>query len=365
MLLLNRYYLRQFLPALIICVSLFTFLLFLDKLFSLSHLLIVKNVELLLLIKLSITVLLSFLPLTIPIGLLSSTVLIFSRAAENNEILAVRAAGVNLIRLFLPFWSIYFFLFLMTAVFNFYISPHFYKLYKKMYTEIALRHPWVKIEPRKFTTLSGYSVLAFNVKRNTIDGINIYKLSDSNSGKPVACITAKKAKYAKITAQQIILALYDGEIHNLDASEVNVLYFKRYVLSIPIRTSTYTEGKGTAASSAHSLKELTYDELITELQQQKGSSTILTECFLRLNLALSCFTLPFLGLPLGIKLRKGDKITGISLAILVAVVFYVLFVLGVTLGEKSNIVSPQVAVSLPNIVGVIYGIIVNVNLLRK
>jgi lipopolysaccharide export LptBFGC system permease protein LptF len=227
--------------------------------------------------------------------------------------------------------------------------------------EIALRHPWVKIEPRKFISLPGYSVLAFNVKRNTIDGINIYKLSDSDSGKPVACITAKKAKYAKITAQQIILALYDGEIHNLDASEVNVLYFKRYVLSIPIRTSTYTE----RTAIAPSLKELTYDELIAELQQQKGSSTILTECFLRLNLALSCFTLPFLGLPLGIKLRKGDKITGISLAILVAVVFYVLFVLGVTLGEKSNIVSPQVAVSLPNIAGVIYGIIVNINLLRK
>ena len=368
MLLLNKYYLRQFLPTSIVSVSLFTFLLFLDKLFSLSHLLIVKNVELLQLIKLSTVVLLTLLPLTVPIGLLLSTVLIFSRAAENNELLAVRSSGINLIRLLLPFWSIYSLFSLIAIVFNFYISPHFHKLYKKMHMEIVLRNPWVKIEPRKFSTLHEYSIFAFNVKRNTIEGINIYKLNDS--GEPVACITAKKAKYLKATPQQIILVLYDGEIHNLVPSEINVLSFKRYVLSLPMaKTPNNNISEGALPSSLKSsLKELTYNELLVELRKRKKeniSSIILTECFLRLNLALSCFTLPFLGLPLGIRLKKEDKITGLSLTIVITIIFYILFVLGITLGEKSTVVSPQVAVSLPNIVGIICGVAANMDLLRK
>lgn len=241
-------------------------------------------------------------------------------------------------------------------------------MYKKMHMEIILRNPWVKIEPRKFSTLHEYSIFAFNVKRNTIEGINIYKLNDS--GEPVACITAKKAKYLKATPQQIILVLYDGEIHNLVPSEINVLSFKRYVLSLPMaKTPNNNISEGALPSSLKSsLKELTYNELLVELRKRKKdniSSIILTECFLRLNLALSCFTLPFLGLPLGIRLKKEDKITGLSLTIVITIIFYILFVLGITLGEKSTVVSPQVAVSLPNIVGIICGVAANMDLLRK
>jgi len=99
---LDRYFLRELAPPFAIGVALFTFFLILDRLYNLTDLVITRGVPFHLVLQLLVFMLPSFLAHTLPMALLVAVLLAGGRLAADLEVVAFKAAGVSLLRLFRP-----------------------------------------------------------------------------------------------------------------------------------------------------------------------------------------------------------------------------------------------------------------------
>src|SRR5215468_4637331 len=100
---LDRYVWKELGPPLAIGVSVFTFFLFIDRIYQLTNLVITKNVPVHLVLSLLGFMLPPFLTLTLPLSLLVAVLLVGGRLAGDFEVTAIRAAGISPLRLFRPF----------------------------------------------------------------------------------------------------------------------------------------------------------------------------------------------------------------------------------------------------------------------
>src|SRR6266545_4078956 len=100
---LDRYVWKELGPPFAIGVGVFTFFLFIDRIYQLTNLVITKNVPFHLVFSLLIFMLPPFLTLTLPMALLVAVLLVGGRLAGDLEVTALRAAGVSPLRLFRPF----------------------------------------------------------------------------------------------------------------------------------------------------------------------------------------------------------------------------------------------------------------------
>jgi len=100
---LDRYVWKELGPPLAIGVGVFTFFLFIDRIYQLTNLVITKNVPFHLVFSLLVFMLPPFLTLTLPMALLVAVLLVGGRLAGDLEVTALRAAGVSPLRLFRPF----------------------------------------------------------------------------------------------------------------------------------------------------------------------------------------------------------------------------------------------------------------------
>src|SRR3989441_13216731 len=99
---LDGYFLRELLSPFVMAVALFTFFLLLDRIYHLAELVITKGVPFHLVIQLLGFMLPSFLAHTLPMALLVAVLLAGGRLAGDLEIVAFKAAGVSVLRLFRP-----------------------------------------------------------------------------------------------------------------------------------------------------------------------------------------------------------------------------------------------------------------------
>ena len=99
---LDRYIVRELVSPFGLGVTLFTFFLVLDRIYNLTELVITKGVPFHLVLQLLVFMLPSFLAHTLPMALLVAVLLAGGRLAGDLEIVACKAAGVSLLRLFRP-----------------------------------------------------------------------------------------------------------------------------------------------------------------------------------------------------------------------------------------------------------------------
>src|SRR6266849_9621339 len=99
---IDRYSLRELFAPFCLSGALFTFFLFIDRIYNLTDLVITKGVPLHLVTQLLVFMLPSFLALTLPMALLVAVLLAGGRLAGDLEIIACKAAGISMFRLFRP-----------------------------------------------------------------------------------------------------------------------------------------------------------------------------------------------------------------------------------------------------------------------
>ena len=100
---LDRYVWKELGPPFLIGVGVFTFFLFIDRIYQLTNLIITKNVPVHLVLSLLGLMLPPFITLTLPLSLLVAVLLVGGRLAGDFEVTAMRAAGISPVRLFRPF----------------------------------------------------------------------------------------------------------------------------------------------------------------------------------------------------------------------------------------------------------------------
>lgn len=161
------------------------------------------------------------LVLAVPMGVLTSTLMVFGGMSAEHEITSFKAAGINPMKLMFPVIITGVFVAATMVWFNDGVLPDANYKAKTLFRDIRNKKPTFSIEPGVFSDmLSGYSILAKKTNPDTGDLFDVTIFDHSDPSKQ-QIITAKHGIFLNSADNRyLVMTLNDGEIHEMD----NVLY---------------------------------------------------------------------------------------------------------------------------------------------
>lgn len=342
---LALYFFRQFIPPFLFGAVLFMFVLLLDKLFDIIDLVFNKGVSPLIVIQMFALFIPTVLPLTIPMALLLASLVTFGRLSEENELSAVRAAGVSLVK---ALWLPPLFALVLSLVmipFNTRVAPWASRAFRVIYEKVVSADPLISVEAHRFFSIKNIKLFAQSVdkKNGKLNDLFVYQLS--RDGSPAERIFARRGTIDPGT-EQFRLILEDGQMQRydkFDPSHVLHTAFESYTITVPLNN------EGGQSTRFRNVPSRELKRLISDMRQ-KGLATgpLEAEASLRYAIAFAPFALGFVGIPLATVLKRGGRSFSFGVACIVIFVYYTLLIFGLTIAER-GLMPPNLALWVGNL----------------
>ena len=351
--LLFRYLLGDLVPSFGIGLLIFTLVLLMDKVMRIVEWIVRKGVPIAEVFKILGCLLPSFFVFTLPIALLLSVLLTFSRVYADNELYALKASGVSLYRLLPP---VYAFGVVVTAVSVFltgWAGPQSTRMFQSMFYSMATQNLFVGLKERVFfDALPGFVFYVENVipEKNTVKGVFI---SDQTLSKePVFYFAEEGEVHGNAEEGTIVLLLKNGAIHH--APEGKDVYqrgrFETYRVKVNLgQLLTKRPGR----KRERRMEELTLPELREQIQgkphEEKQARKLLLNYHQRLALPFGALVFCTLAVPLALLAQRAARYTGFSLSIIVMLLYFILMQAGSGLAF-AGVIPASLGAWLPNLV---------------
>ncbi|OGW02523.1 MAG: LPS export ABC transporter permease LptF [Nitrospinae bacterium RIFCSPLOWO2_02_39_17] len=346
---LDRYILKELVKFFILSVFILTLVLFLDQLHFLSEMILNRGVAVRDMLLLILYISPAFLALTIPLSVLFASLMTFSRLSGDNEIIAVRAAGISMYRLMLPVLILCTFTYLASGYIMLYLQHRGNYAFKNFILQVSMRKANFEIKERVFN--NDFKDLIIYVEEREIGssvmkGIFIY---DSQQNSEPQVITAREGRFvADPETMKILLQLKDGTINRMvdKMNRYQLLTFDTYDILVDMGKG---EGKYTIAKEPREMSVRELKKRMAELRQEKKETFIEeVEIQTKYSLPFACFVFGLFGAPLGIKVHRSGKRGGLGIGLIIVIADYIFLLAGQALGREGR-VSPVIALWLPNI----------------
>ncbi len=363
--LLDRYLLRELLVPLIYCVAGFlVFWISFDLFSELNEFqrnkLTAKDVAEYYLVSAP-----EFLSIVLPIALLLALLYALTNHARHHEITAIRAAGVSLFRLSLPYLAVGFVLSAALFALNELWVPHS----QERAEEIKRRHAsqtsatsidWKKElffmnTPEKRSWKAG----AYNLRTSEMLALTIiWELP----GGTKRIIDAERGRYANgvWTLFNVQETLNSPTLAFPKRTETNILSFPNFsetpeLIRSEIKINTLSL-KEAAKRAQLSLREIVdYFRLHPEIPPSQAAM-LRTQLHSRLAAPWTCLIVVLIAIPFGAASGRRNVFVGVAASISIAFVYFILFKAGLALGT-GGLLPAWVAAWLPNVVFAVTGII--------
>src|SRR5262245_48730087 len=189
---LDRYVWKELGPPFAIGVDVFTFFLFIDRIYQLTNLVITKNVPFHMVLSLLVFMLPTFLVLTLPMALLVAVLLVCGRLAGDLEVIALKAAGVSPLRLFRPFVVVATVTTLLMAWLTLVIAPWSSGALQRQLFKILQTRAATGIKDRTFSAAFGQFVLYVDEISASQVGLKGVIVSDERDPQRLRIIIARE-----------------------------------------------------------------------------------------------------------------------------------------------------------------------------
>ncbi len=346
---LRSYILREHIGPFVMAMVVFTFVLLVGNLVKLADLVINKGVGLSYVFRFFLCLIPFLLSYTIPMAMLTATLLAFGRLAQDNELTALRASGVNFWRLTVPciFVAVLGSLFLVFL--NDRLIPQAHLESRKMLKELGLKRPTAYLEPGTFIKdFPPYVLFVYGIDGNQLTKVRIY---EPQPNQPTRTIIAEHGEFVPVADKnQIKLKLIDGstdEADRLNPAIIYKAYFKLYYITLNIANTT---GGGDLAKKP---KEMSFTELREEIRhlnaQQIDPTPLWLEYHKKVAQSFSPIAFILIGLPLALLAHRGERLIGFALSLGIFITYY-LMLLGANALALQNLLTPQVAMWTPNVI---------------
>lgn len=347
---LRTYFLKEFIGPLFLGLGVLTFVMILGNLIKITDLVINKGVDIISVSKLFLLMVPALIKYTLPIASLSAVLLSIGRLSNDNEIVAIKTSGINLISLMLPLLFVGLILSLILVIFNDRVIPYAHYALRKTLVEMGIKNPTAALEPGVFiNSFEKYTLFIYQIEENKLINVRIYEPQGEN--KPTRTIIAKKGEFISIPEKKIIkLKLVDGTSDEPDPNNPLNFYkinFKNYFMTLNLNRA---ENKERVEKKP---KDMTIPELNAEISRlRKGGidpAPLITEINEKIALAFSCFMFILLGIPMAVITRRREKSINFSIAFLIVGIYYLLLIGSEALSLQGAL-NPQIAMWLPNII---------------
>ncbi|MDD5238608.1 MAG: LptF/LptG family permease, partial [Candidatus Omnitrophica bacterium] len=143
---LRNYFLREFIMPLFLSLGILTFVMILGNLIKIADLVINKGVDIFSVSKIFLFMMPALIKYTLPISALAAVLLSLGRLSSDNEIVAIKASGINIFTLILPLLIVGIILSLILVIFNDRVIPYAHFASRKTLIEVGIKNPTAALE---------------------------------------------------------------------------------------------------------------------------------------------------------------------------------------------------------------------------
>ena len=377
-LVLDRYIAREMVSPFAFGCTLFTFFLLIDRIYSLTDLVITKGVPFSLVVQLLAFMLPSFLAHTLPMALLVAVLLAGGRLASDLEVVAFKAAGVSVLRLFRPVLLASLVVTLATASLTLVLNPAANHEFQRQLFRILQARAVSGLQERVFNGTFGDVIIYVQDVSTSQIALRGVLVSDERDPMLSRIITAPEGRLITDEVNRsITLRLMNGAENEADvmpadppkglttkdvpivggaASPARYRYTRFDIYDISLSVDSPLKGALRVEKPEKDLSLGQLAEKIAEFRHDAYSrAPFQIERHKRYALPLAALVFGLVAFPLAVRSHRGGRSIALvgSLAILVIYYLVMTSLEGAALGTR---IPPALAIWTPNVVFAVIGL---------
>jgi LPS export ABC transporter permease LptF/LPS export ABC transporter permease LptG len=363
--LLDRYIAREVSSHAALGLAVFTFVFFIPNLVRLMELVVPHSGSTWTVVLLILCALPPVMAFTLPMSVLVGVLIGLGRLSADSEIVAIHASGISLLRLLRPIGVVAMATAVATVITTFWLSPASLREVRRLEAQLLSSQATYAVQPRVFDERFPRFVLYVqDVEAAATRWRGVFLATSSDVAGHVAPRSGNRSQQSAITTAedaqiltgpakgQIELRLGSGSTHEYDPrypNQYNVTTFGETDIPVQISTSALPQKESTL-----SIAERNVDALIGD--RGSGWLAARVEFQRRVAFPAACLVFALMGVPIGVRPRRGGRAAGLILTLILVGGYYFLFVSGDHFAAQGRI-SPWAGVWSANIVGAAIGLI--------
>jgi len=349
---LRNYILKDFLSVFIFSLLILSTVMLIGNMMKISDMVIRKGVNIVDALRIFSFIIPYLLGFTIPLAFLMGVLLVMGRLVADNEIIAIRVAGIPLTKILNIFLMLGAIFSLLLFILNDRVIPDFHYRYRSQIKNIYSKNISALIEPGVFLeNFQNYILYVTDKNENKLKNVFIYELDEKSSTSKVTF--AKQGEFV-IEDDILKIKLEDGfrdETISKKSMELYRLNFKVFFMDIPIQ-------KKEKVKVSKKPSDMRLKELMSQIGRLKKRGIkpieLQGEFHKRISFSFSAVAFIILGFGISLVVKHREKSINFGIAFLIAGIYYLLFILGETLIEYRMLI-PLMGMWLPNIAVMLTG----------
>ncbi len=349
--LLDKYIGREVASHAALGLAVFTFVFFVPQLVRLMDLIVRHSggfATVLLIFLCSLTPVLAF---TIPMAVLVGVLIGLGRLSADSEIVAIHASGISLRRLLVPIGWVALGCGFGTLILTFWLSPAAVRTLRGLEVRVLASQAPFAVQPRVFDERFPHLILYVqDVEAAATRWRGVFLAASGQNTTTDVTLADSAQVVVSPTDNQIELHLGNGSTHEYDPqdpSHYNVTTFGQS--DIPVAVASGVVGpKNQALSDA----ERSVTELLADTGPHWREARV--EFHRRIAFPAACLVFALLGVPIGVRPRRGGRAAGLILTLVLIGGYYFLFVTGAHMAQQGQI-APWLGIWAANIAAIFLG----------
>lgn len=348
--LLDRYLLREMVVPFLLGLAIFTSILLIIRILKLIELVVNRGVPLGQMLLLFSYVLPAFLEVTVPMALLLAILVAFGRLSSDSEIIALRAAGISLLRLFVPVVAFASAIALLTVWLSITARPWGNSHLRSGLYEIVKTRAAAGIKPKIFNDEFKDLVIYVETIQPASDLLQGVLIADSRDPSMRNTVYAETGRLVTDERRHTLtLRLQNGGIYSTGRGQgYQDTRFTTYDITLDLNAALAQLRDREKDASEMTMEELN-SAIATKLAQGDPAYVERVEAARKYAIGFACLVFAALGLPLGIQPSRSAHSRGFTISLGLIFLYYLLLTFGQNVGERGAL-PPLVAVWLPNAV---------------
>lgn len=363
--LLHRHILKEILISTGLAMGLFVFVLLMgNALRDIAELVAGGKLGLMVFLKLIGLLIPYVAAYALPLGMLTGTLMALGRLSSQQEITAMKSAGVSLYQVAAPVFLISFFGMVIGVLVNLHFAPQSRLAYKQLMAQAVTENPVGFIEEKRFIhEFPGYVIYMGGHDGSTMKDFWIWELDDGKRVKLFLRAEEGEVDFDE-TTNELVLTLRNGTAEQRDEANPEAfsvapdksLYFGELPIALPLGKLFGEKGPQKNIKTKYmnfaQLMELRNKFRAEELESGSGLSEgrMKVQMHLQKNFAMafSVFSLAVFGVPLAIRIGRKESYANLGVALVIAMSYYFLMIV-VSWLEGNPALRPDLLIWLPNI----------------
>ncbi len=363
--LLDRYIAREVVSHGVLGLAVFTFVFFVPQLVRLMDLVVRHSGSIWTVALLFLCTIPPGLSFTLPIGVLVGVLIGLGRLSADSEIVALHASGVSLRRLLLPIGIVAALTTVATLSITFWLSPLALRTAAGLERQLISSQAPFAVQPRVFDErFPKFILYVQDVEAAATRWRGVFLASQAGATAGLFPQSAPQRRQSSVTIaeeaqivaspgqHQIDIHLGSGSTHEYDQSapdQYNVTTFGETDIPVDISTGASPLRNTTLSIVAQPARTLLADHGPTWLASR-------IELQRRIAFPAACIVFALVGVPIGVRPRRGGRAGGLILTLVMIGAYYLLFVSGDHMAAQGRI-APFIGVWAGNIVALFVGVV--------